>query len=256
MIKTSQKDIKLLLNDLGVKSDDVVMIHSALYTMGHIENGANGFYQALRNQVGENGTIIVPTFTYSYRRNQIYDIRKTKAPNEIGVFSEFVRNRGHAVRSADPLFSMAAEGPKAENLMKRDSLYCFGANSIYEKIFQENAVILGFGISYSTGLAAFMHLEKLAKVDYRYDLEFKGVSIDHDGNKYNDKAIHYARNEELYPYGKTDRERIGAAMERYGVATRIDYGSGKHIALRTREFKDFVLTQLNKEPHIMFNTTP
>jgi aminoglycoside 3-N-acetyltransferase len=252
MIKTSEEDIRILLDNLGVKNNDIVMIHSALYTLGHIENGADGFYRTLRKQIGKDGTIIVPTFTYSFRRNQIFDVRRTKVPNEIGVFSEFVRNRENVVRSPDPLFSMAAEGPKAEGLMKRESICSFGENSIYKKIFQENILIIGFGISYSTGFAAFMHLEKLAAVDYRYNLELKGVSIDENGNKYNDKAIHFARNEELYPNGKTNREPIGHAMEKAGISRCINYGSGKHIAIRTNSFEDFVLNKLSKKPHVMF----
>jgi len=252
MIKTSEEDVSKLLDNLGVKKNDTVMIHSALYTLGYIQNGIDGFYKALRKKIGKDGTIIVPTFTYSFRRNQIFDVRKTKVPNEIGVFSEFLRNRKGIVRSIDPLFSMAAEGPKAEYLMRRESIHSFGENSIYKKIFKENTLILGFGINYSTGFAAFMHLEKLADVDYRYNLELKGISIDNDGNKYNDKAIHFARNEKLYPNGKTNREPIGHKMEDEGISKYINYGSGKHISIRTNSFEDFILNQLIKRQHIMF----
>ena len=68
---TSIDEIKHLISSLGLKKKDVVLVHSSLFSLGKIENNVEGFYKAIRDVIGEEGTIIVPTFTYSFRRNDL-----------------------------------------------------------------------------------------------------------------------------------------------------------------------------------------
>ena len=254
--KTSIKDLEGLLSSLGVEPGKVVMLHSTVFTLGLIEKGLAGLYQALRNLLGDAGTLIAPTFTYSFRRNQVFDIRHTPAPAEIGVFSEYVRKLPGTVRSADPLFSMAAIGPHATNLMERSSHNCFGMGSIYEKIFAVDALFVGLGITYSTGLACFMHLERMANVDYRREIRFSGQSIGYDGDIYDDWAIHFARDENRYPTAHTDRDPLGHRMEERGISKGFDFRSGHHVAFHAQVFEEYVLSELAKDPTVMLVDSP
>ena len=36
------------------------LVHSSLLSLGKIENSVKGFYKAIRDVIGEEGTIIVP----------------------------------------------------------------------------------------------------------------------------------------------------------------------------------------------------
>ena len=174
MIITSKLKIKEMLKYLGVISGDIVMIHSSIYSLGRVEEGLDGFFEAIIEYVGEGGGLIVPTFTYSYRRNEIFDIKNTKSAVDIGVFSEFIRKKDISIRNLDPLFSMTAIGGSAVSLIQRRTKNCFGEGSVYGELFNNNVKFLGLGISYSTGLSGFMHIEKLANVPYRYDKVFSG----------------------------------------------------------------------------------
>ena len=252
MLKTSIDRLKDLLGELGVAAGDTVMVHSSLFTFGRIENGATGFHRALRDLIGSEGTLIVPTFTYSFRRGERFDVANSPAPAQLGAFAEYLRRKGGAVRSPDPLFSMATEGPRAEDLMARPSSACFGEGSVYGKLFDADILILALGITYSTGLAGFMHVERLAGVDYRQEQRFEGVTIGLDGVAHDDAAIHFARDEKRYPHGRTDREAVGRAMEDAGIATALSYGSGRHVAVRALGFRDFVGDALARDPHVMF----
>ena len=227
------------------------MVHSSILSLGKIEDGLSGLYKAFRNQIGQEGTLIVPTFTYSFRRNEIFDVRNTPAGVEIGSFAEYVRKLPGAIRSTDPLFSMAAIGPKAKELMNRTSHNCFGEGSIYEKLFDINTLFIALGITYSTGITAFLHLELLAGVDYRKKMRFDGQSIGYDGKIYDDWAIHFARDEKKYPKAYTNRDPLGKRMEEKGISKAIDFGSGHHIALHAQPFKKYVLSELEKDPHTM-----
>ena len=253
MTRTSIKDIEKLLRGLGLQKNDRVMVHSSLFSLGIIENGIDGFHQALLNVIGDEGTIIVPAFTHSYRQGKIFDLLQTPSEKSLGMYSEYIRKKSSSVRSADPLFSMAASGPDAHELMIRTSINCFGTGSVYERLFEANVRYLAIGITYSTGLSAFMHLEKLANVPYRKDLFLTGRSINAEGQEYDDSAIHFARDEnEFYQTGRTNREPMGVMLEDAKVSLAANFKNGRHFALLSKPFEQFVLSKLENDPMMMF----
>ena len=246
------EELRALFTFLGVKRGDTVMLHSAVFTLGVIENGLQGLYQAVRDLMGDDGTLIVPTFTFSFRRHQVFDVLNSPPSKEIGSFSDYIRRHPDSTRSLDPLFSMSAIGPKQQDLMERKSRNSFGEGSIYEKIFTANTLILALGITYSTGISAFMHIEKLARIDYRYDLTLEGRTVGYDGVERDDVVTHFARDESKYPTGHTNRDPFGQEMEAAGISIAADFGSGHHVALRSQPFLDFTLSALKQDPHLMY----
>jgi aminoglycoside 3-N-acetyltransferase len=253
MKRTTVAEIKELLTSLGVVSGSDVMIHSSLFSLGLIQDGIEGFHLALSEIIGETGTIVVPTFTHSFRRGEIYDINSSPSDRNLGVYPEFIRKRKGAVRSSDPLFSMSAIGPKAEILMERKSINCFGTDSVYDKLFKENILFLALGITYSTGLSAFMHIEKMATVPYRKNLLLQGISINRSGEQFDDSAVHFCRDEEnYYNIGQTNRERMGHLLEVANISKAVDFCNGRHFSLHAKPFLDFVLRRLKDDPFAMF----
>ena len=54
-----------LINDLkkiGIKQGDSVLVHSSLSKIGFVEGGAQTVVDALFEVIGENGTLLFPTF--------------------------------------------------------------------------------------------------------------------------------------------------------------------------------------------------
>lgn len=254
MLKTSIADLTSFFKELGLRQSDKVMIHSSLFSLGIIERGIEGFHQAVMDVIGEEGCIIVPTFTHSYRHKKIYDIKLTSSDKTLGMYPEFIRKKEGASRNMDPLFSMAALGHNTE-LIRRRTINCFGEGSVYEKLFDNNIVFLALGITYSTGLSAFMHLEKLAGVPYRKDLLLCGESIDEGGVLHNDCAMHFARDEDdFYIKGRTNREPMGGLLEGAGISKALTFRNGRHFALRAGLFKEFVLEKLSCDTMFMFDT--
>jgi len=255
MVKTSQVQLRELFQALKIPRGGIVMVHSSLFSLGIIEGGVSGFYRVLRQHIGENGTIVVPTFTYSFRRNQIFDVRYTPSARNIGVFSEFVRMLPESLRSPDPLFSMSAIGAQAAELMRRNTIASFGSGSIYSRLFDLNTHFVAIGITYSTGLSGFMHLERLAEVPYRKEVEYFGRSIDLEGREFDDSALHYQRNEEVYGDARTNREPIGELLEKNGVSTPVQYGYGRHMCLAGSAWREQVLDILQRDPFFMLDET-
>ena len=251
MIRTSVREIAELVRALGAVEGDRILIHSAVFAFGLIEDGLAGLHRGIASVVGAEGTIIVPTFTWSFRRGEVFDIRNSPAAKSVGAYSEWLRNVPGSVRSACPLFSMAALGPDASRLMARTSSNCFGSGSVYERLFADDVLVLGLGITYSTGISPFMHLERVAYVPYRQELPLEGTSIDATGRPYADRAVHFARDEVRFGGYRTDREAVGARMEAAGVSAMVRRNGHSFIGLRAQPFEVFVLEELRRDPFAM-----
>src|SRR3989338_8744593 len=88
-----QKDVINALKKAGIKNGDTLMVHADLARFGKLRNIINKkefvdvFIEAFLKVIGKEGTLIVPTFTYSFCKNEIYDPDNT--PSTVNfVFTE------------------------------------------------------------------------------------------------------------------------------------------------------------------------
>jgi aminoglycoside 3-N-acetyltransferase len=180
----SAKDLEGALEQLPVKRGDVLFIHSNIGFFGRA-NGVTGsdelcrlFFDALMERVGNSGTIVVPTFTYSYPRNQVFNPKTTTS--EMGLFAEWIRLHPNAKRSWDPCYSVAAIGGKAEMLTTETPENSFGPNSFFDRFLSVNGLILNLNLDAGS---TFLHfLEREINVNYRFDKVFNGL-IDSDADE-------------------------------------------------------------------------
>ncbi len=86
------------LRSLGLKTGDIVLLHSSLSSIGHVEGGAATVVAALEEVLGSGGTLVVPTF------------------GALGAVMEVVREDRRAVRSVHPKACVAALGAKAQEI--------------------------------------------------------------------------------------------------------------------------------------------
>ena len=244
---TSQNELKTLLIDLGINAGDKVCIHAFIPSLGIIEGGLKGLHDVISDHLGKNGTLIVPSFTASYRRGEVYDVVKSKSFN--GAFSEYIRKLPVSVRSLDPLFSMAAIGKDSEELMVRTGKSCFGRNSIYEKLFYNNVKFLGFGIDWNQGYSFFMHIEKLAGIHHRKDKIYKGKTRLLNNTLVNDKAIHFIRNEDVK--WKLRRDLLCKQLLVSGYINEVVFAGHPHRLFESSIIESEVLGRLKKDPWCM-----
>ena len=252
MIRTSKKKILSIVNELDIKNGSYIIIHSSSFMFGKIEGGVQSLYNALKTNLGKNNTLIFPSFTYSFRRKEIFNILKTPCDNQIGMLSEIARKDKLSFRNSDPLFSLVATG-QDKHIVERESKSCFGINSIYEKLFKKDFFILSLGVEFTNGISEFMHLEKLAKVPYRYDRIFKGISISKKNTIFKDYANHFVRNENFFKKFKQNRERFGHVLIKKKIIKKTVYGYGKILLINGRNFLDHTLNRLKKNKYLMLD---
>ena len=77
----TKEDIKKGLKRLGLKRGDIVGVHSSLSSFGYVEGGADAVIDALLETVGEEGTIMMPT--YSANREDVERSEKGGARSNV-----------------------------------------------------------------------------------------------------------------------------------------------------------------------------
>ena len=172
------EDLVEALKRVDIGSGDKLFVHSDLRSFGKInpqigkEEYLDAFVGALTGLVGESGTIIMPTFSYSFCRGEVYDPQRTLST--VGILTEHFRKMTGVVRTIDPIFSVAVWGvdQKFYQMVGGD---CFGNKSIFQKIYDADFKILFLGETFDLTYLHF--IEQAYGVSYRYRKKFTGQII-------------------------------------------------------------------------------
>lgn len=185
---------KLILEDLlslGVKENDTIMVHSSLSSMGNVENGAITVILALCDVVGENGTILFPSFTY-IEANKTNSFSYLDSKCCVGLIPETFRKLPNVIRSFHPTHSVCAIGKNAYEITKDHILdeTPLGSNSPFQKLPNYNGKILLIGCGLYCN--SFIHaLEEIANVTYVLGDYKTYKMIDKNNNiSYKDYKVH------------------------------------------------------------------
>ncbi len=111
----TQAEVRSALKRAGLENGDVVLGHFALSRFGYIEGGAEGLTDTLLAILGSEGTLVMPTFTFSWIGRLPYDPRTT--PSRVGAMTDRFWRRPGVLRSAHPTHSFAAIGKHASALL-------------------------------------------------------------------------------------------------------------------------------------------
>ena len=175
----TKEDLIEALGRLPIESGDVLFLHSNIGYFGRPENVSSTselcelFFYALMDRLGPNGTIVVPTFTYSYPRQEVFDIA-APVPN-MGVFSDWIRAHNESRRSSDASYSVAAIGARATALTQGVPINSFGKGSFFDRFDDVNGVICN--LNFDAGSTYLHYLERELEVPYRFDKTFEGMSL-------------------------------------------------------------------------------
>ncbi len=139
----TKEQIKFSLGEMGIKKGDILLVHSALSSIGYVEGGADTVIDALLETVGEEGTIAMSTLTGWFKP---YDSKTS--PSEVGKISEVFRKRPGIFRSLHPVHSIAAYGRQAQYITEghdKADTGC-GRGTPYDKIKQLNGKVMLLGV--------------------------------------------------------------------------------------------------------------
>lgn len=186
---------KEALQSLGVAMGDVLFSHSNIGFFGLPEEGRtaeaacrvirDGFFDAL----GPTGTLVVPTFTYSFPKGESFD--PDLSPSTCGIFTEFIRTLPGSQRSEDPCVSVSAIGHRAEELTSEVPENSYGPGSFFERLHLAGGKICN--MNFDAGSTFLHYVERELKVPYRFDKTFEGT-IRKRGRKLKKRSTIWVRN--------------------------------------------------------------
>jgi aminoglycoside 3-N-acetyltransferase len=152
MADPSARVIPELLDDLhglGLRAGDLVVMHSSFKALGRSDVSPADFLHTLLATLEPGGTLMVPTFTYSYAGFwgvQPFDPR-TSPGRQNGILTETLRQLPSACRSTHPTYSVAAVGPLAPALTEnKAAASALGFGSSYADAHRLGAKILLLGV--------------------------------------------------------------------------------------------------------------
>ena len=239
------------LREAGVKKGDVVFSHVGTGFLGRPQGEPSAFAaaasiigHAFAEVLGEEGTFVVPTYTYSFCNGEDYDPQTT--PSTIGYFTEWFRTRPGVRRSHEPIFSVAAHGAKARALLEALPPDSFGEDSIYGRLLRAGGSLCNIGVGLRH--ATFVHfVEQSVGVPYRYKKDFNGNVIE-GGRKVPLHVAYYVRSEAAGDDSLPDLSRLEDDARRTGALAEAPLGRGIVTAISCRDFFDLARAGIKKHP--------
>ena len=240
MIKPTVNDIIRFLTELGLKKNDTVLIHSNIATLGKVENGLDGIVAALLDVIGNKGNLVVPTFSFSFCKGEVFDIQNTKS--EVGIFTEYIRNLNSSVRSLHGITSFSAIGNDAKNLMSMSDKTSYGFGSVPANLRKAGCKILQFGTPY---ISHTHYVERLVGVEYRHDKDFDGII--RDGSiKYEETCSLYVRRRDRI-VNKLAARDIRVEFFESDSCKEIKLAYGTHRLFSVKDYVSFVFDRLKHD---------
>lgn len=157
--------------NLGVQKGDMLFIHSSFKSLGPVEGGAGTVISALEETVGQDGLILMPSFSLlPSREERVASWNIDKTPSTVGWLTEFFRQMPGTYRSDHYSHAVAARGRGAKAFVS-DHLSqegyqspwdyqpwgkTYGIHSPMFRAYKANAKLLMIGVDYET--STYIHL--------------------------------------------------------------------------------------------------
>jgi aminoglycoside 3-N-acetyltransferase len=150
------------LTELGVRRGGVLRVHTSFRAVAPVDGGPLGLIAALREAVGPEGTLVMPTMTDG---ESVFDPRSTPTV-DMGVVAETFWRKPGVLRSTHPGGSFAAEGPAAERICAPQPLSPpHGPESPAGVVHDLDGQVLLLGVTHSEDTTCHL-AEAIAQVPY------------------------------------------------------------------------------------------
>ena len=191
--KICYSDFVDALYTVGIEKGDTIFVHSDIAVFGKLATHDRKFLfdsliNAMKEVVGDKGNIIMPTFTYSFCKKEIFDVDNT--PSTVGALTDYFRKLPDVQRSVHPIFSVAVWGRDRESLcnISKDS---FGEDSIFDKLYKHKGKIVCFGAPFLS-ITYIHYVEQKHGIPYRFIKKFKGI-IKNKDRSYEEEVGYFVR---------------------------------------------------------------
>lgn len=236
-------DLQNALWELGIGKGDTICVHSQIYSLGMAGMPRNEYLNTILNvlkeAVGENGTIIMPVFSYSFCEKQVFDVQKSEST--VGLLTEFFRNSEDVSRTVHPIFSFSVWGRRKEEFMEI-SVDAFSMESVYGKMIESNDKMILFGAD--KGYTIYYLAEQKVGVSHRFFKNFPGI-VRNEEREYELTVPYYVRH--LDKRSEEDPQKVSAYLRERGIQKSVPFGWGIISAFQCRDMFDSIVEKLRED---------
>lgn len=217
------RDLYEIFESLQIRKGDVLCVHSQIFNLGKPLVSKEDFLKiiirVLEKIVGNSGVLIMPAFSYSFCRNEEFDVVNT--PSTVGLLTEHFRKSDGVLRSPHPIFSFSVWGNRKEEYVDIGP-DAFSLDSIYGKMLRDNGKIMMLGANKGY---TFYHLaEEHVNVGHRYFKNFQGQMIDMKGNSKVIQVPYFVR--DLSIKSDLDEEKLSTFLLDNELQRQVPFGKG------------------------------
>ena len=233
------------LRSLGVETGNILFIHSSFKSLGPVDGGAGTVIDALKDAVGDQGLILMPSFNLldgRVLRAESWNVETT--PSTVGWITEYFRLMPETLRSDHYSHSVAALGKGAKEFTSGhlsregyDSVWdlepwgkMFGAHSPMYKAYQADAKLLMLGVAYDS--STYVHLVETVYRHERPDPAWMSGPL------------------------RLARPLLGEYWDRIGTLIRGCVGDAECRLFQVREYVDTLLAEAKRDPSRYWTTKP
>lgn len=248
-----KKKIVSFLKKSNIKKGDTVFFHGNSMAIFQVEGSnpkskTNYFWDCIFDFIGKNGTIIVPSFTYSINKDEVFNIKKSKS--KVGQFSEDFRQFYLTERTSDPIFSVCTYGREKRNIKKLSFKNSFGKNSIFDYLYSKNVKVICLGCELK--VVTFLHyVEQVLNVPYREFKMFNAKILNKKNKIINTKIKFFCRRSEInYDYNLLHLKK---EMIKKNKLIILKFGRIKSYSFKAKDFFMECKKILKKNNEILIN---
>lgn len=182
----TKNDLIKNIEDIGIKPNDTLMIHSSMKSIGEVDGGAETVLDAFIEYM-EPGLLIFPTHTWAQMSEEYSVFDPLTEPSCVGILTNLFMKRPGVIRSWHPTHSVTAIGKDAASYVAGEERWdtpgpregCWGR--LYDR--KAKILFLGCGLIRNTYIHSVEEWNNIENrfTDKRFDFKIKtpdGTIID------------------------------------------------------------------------------
>jgi aminoglycoside N3'-acetyltransferase len=250
--------INRALENLPIQSGDIAFLTAGYGTIGryqsreHLEDVFSLTTMKLMELIG-NGTLIVPTYSYSFESAEDRDFDIVHTQSKLGLFSNWFLKNVASVRSPDPMISCAFSKGAQTNLLSTLNDSSYGKDCVFEKLLnaQETVWIVNLGLG--TKWMPFIHyLDYLKNTPYRYRKLFIGNLVSDESRRILWEYHVPLRHKDAQGSG----EKVGKLSEEAGLWKSINVGHSRVNVIDYKKYFEFAESEVTKNKWVLAGNRP
>tara|TARA_E500000178_G_scaffold356695_1_gene437321 strand:- start:13737 stop:14510 length:774 start_codon:yes stop_codon:yes gene_type:complete len=209
--------LREIWRNTSIEKNDTVLIHCNLtkfyryFLKRKIKITDQDIIDSLLSAVGTEGTLLFPTFNFTFTSGGIFDPFKTKS--QMSGLSDYAISHKDSYRTLHPVYSFAIIG-KNKNNFNKDNYSAYGKDSPFGMLKKNNAKILIVNLDDQKSMTYYHHVEEMLDVKYRFHKHFK-CKIKNNEKIEDKKFSIFVRN--IKDGIKTDVNRMGDKLQKLGL---------------------------------------